>query len=290
MRLEEATREYFLQCMKDPAILRRMRNAVFGISDNSSMDMQDTENDMDDDFKVLQKTDVEVLENKINTIIENQNSLENVIKELLVNEYDKLIAVLEEKKEKKMREEIAELELQYKEVRNKYEEAWQAFNDIKEENRILNDRIEDMKSSMAPFEKHIEMWNKLETLNEEKKEYIRQLCGGYSIEACMSLGRDERKIDQLWSFLRDEILKTDSDNNSKEVLGIYFEYCLEIANSTRTGRNLYHIYDIEEGSDFNNELCIRTSDSKQIGQIKKVLTRCVKADENIVYKAIVRVE
>lgn len=289
-KLEEATKNYFLQCINEPTIIAEVRKTVLGIVDNDSLETESTPEVASAAIRILKQDDVQKLENRIDTVIESQKEFECTIKELLSQEYGKLVALIEEKEEKKTKEEILRLEIQKEELMKKYMEVHQMVDSISKENTSLNEQIEVVKSQVSPFKKHIEMWNTMETLNEETKEYIRQLCGGYSIEACMSLGRDDRKIEQLWSFLRDEILKTDSDNNDKKVLGSYFEYCLQIANSTRTNTSPYYFYDLEEGNDFNKELCIRTPDSKQIGQIKRVLMRCVKVGETVVYKAIVKVE
>ena len=231
-----------------------------------------------------------ILEKKMKLFLDEQRLFEQRIENLLNGEYERIRTILLEKETSQTKEEVEFLKKKNIEIIQQYNTIKYELEQTEEENRRLCDKIDEIKVKLVPFEKQMKMWNELEMLTMEKQDYITQLCGNFNIDACLSLGRDVRKIEQLWYYLRDEISKVDTDKKEIAILNHYFEYCLKIANSSRDVADHYVFFEIEIGSEFDKELCIRSLKSKQIGFISNVLSRCVKIGDKVVYKAIVQVE
>ena len=84
-------------------------------------------------------------------------------------------------------------------------------------------------------------------------------------------------------------VKGDIDKIEVSKLNRYFEFCLKVANTSKSEHEKYVIFDIELESEFDMDTCIRTVDSKQVGKIKDIVVKSVKVGKYIKFKAIVRV-
>ena len=157
------------------------------------------------------------------------------------------------------------------------------------ENKNIEEKCRIEISKYSIFEESLEVWNCINALSYENRVYIESLCGGSDVLAILSLGRDDNRIEQLWLYLRDMAVKDDAEKIEVSKLNSYFEFCLKVANSTRLENEKYIMSDIELGSEFNMDTCIRTADSKQLGKIMEIMVRSVKIGKKIKYKAIVRV-
>lgn len=294
MSLEDATKNYFLQCIKNPDILKEIKKKIFDSDEPHQINSQgerieDNSLCSYEQLELQNKEDITVLDRKFDLILEKQDLFEKRIEDLLVEKHNDLISMMVENEKNRFQEDINKLKIQNEELNRKYLETQRELDKVDREKINFCREIDNIKSEIFPLKKYIEMWKELEMLDAEKKEYVGQLCGKYNMDACLSLGRDEGKIEQLWRYLREEILKVDSDNKSISILSHYFEFCLDIANSLKDDADYYVFSEIEIGSEFDKELCIRTSDSKQVGTINKVLTQCVKVGDDVLYKAIVKV-
>lgn len=180
----------------------------------------------------------------------------------------------------------------------KHEEEYKKnIQKYEEENKNLSDQIKNIEEKCnqelekySIFKESLEVWNYIDSLNDENRKYIESLCSGSDVLATLSLGRDDGKIEQLWYYIRDLAIKGDKEKKEVLKLNRYFEFCLKVANSTKVENEKYIILNDELDSEFNVETCIRTSDSKQIGTIKDIFVRSVKLGKNVKFKAIVRVE
>ncbi len=160
---------------------------------------------------------------------------------------------------------------------------------FKEKENILN-RLNENEKKYFVLSEQYEIWNKMELLNTENKEYLKKLCGSYRVMPIISLGRDEGKIYQLWTYIRDIAVKGIQSNDQIDILSNFFEYCIELSNSCNNHEEKYERFEIEKGNDFDTEMCIRTAHSKQIGKVSDTLVKGIRKENKIIFKPIVNVE
>lgn len=142
----------------------------------------------------------------------------------------------------------------------------------------------------ALFERPFEVWSDIQRLNKEIKEYLEELSGSIEVMSILSLGRDERKIEQLWTYLRDLSVKEGHSSDQVSILSRYFEFCIELANADKREDDRLSLFDVEAGSEFNMEECIRSADSRQIGIVSETIVNGVREGDRVRFKAIVNVK
>lgn len=206
-----------------------------------------------------------------NQLLEGENSeLKNRIAEF-------------ESKETQLRSQIKALETE------KLQLSIQSKTVFQEKEKIQRDYI-SLEDQYSIFVKQLRIWNNIKSLNDENKDYLEKLCGSLSAMSTLSLGRDEGKVEQLWLYLRDLAVKGNQDADQLKILAGYFEFCIDLLNACKDDEEKYRIFDIESGNEFDIDMCIRTADSKQIGNVSRTIVRGIKVGEKIHFKAIVTVK
>lgn len=257
IELINATKSIFLQCLNEPDVLEAIKKKL---STNQEYQMYYTNVIDNDNYSVSSQ----ILE-RLDEILDSQNT----IKSYFNSEF------------KKENKDLSQSEL------DKIKEIYETeISEIKK----INEKLKNNISNYSIFKECLEVWNAINSLNDDNRSYINSLCGGKDLLAILSLGRDDGRIEQLWSFLRDKAVKGDIEKAEVIKLNQYFEFCLQVANSSKSENECYVFSAIEIGSEFDMNLCIRTTDSKQIGEIKNVIVKCVTVQEKVKFQAIVKVE
>lgn len=259
MKLEDAAKSIFLQCLDDLDILEAIKNKLNGTKEACVYE----ENQ-------IQQSD-DCLNEKIDKILK---MMEDFVKSGTNKKTDR---------EEELQEQNRNLTTENERLKNENRK-------LLTENKSIEEKCRIEISKYSVFEESLEIWNCINSLNYDNRDYLERLCGGSDVLAILSLGRDDGRIEQLWSYLRDMAIKGDVEKTELLNLNKYFEFCLKVANSTKLENEKYVILDIEPESEFDMNTCIRTSDSKQIGKIREIVVKSVKKGKNIKYKAIVRVE
>lgn len=158
---------------------------------------------------------------------------------------------------------------------------------LTEEKQKIEMAITDSNKKYAPLQETLRIWESLNELDEKEKSYIGELCGSFELYACLSLGREFKKIGQLWQKLKDMTISADS--KGVRIFVDYFEFCIRVANSVRATAEQYVFFKPDIGAEFDVERCIKTSSSKQIGTVRRVITQGVKSGSTIIYQAIVEI-
>lgn len=280
MELENAIKSIFVQCLNEPDIMETIKNKLNYSSHTRACEEKQPQRPHDclnENNNVISSVIIE----KVNEILEIQKRIEDWIgtgNKKEADREDKISAEL-----KNCQEQIDSLIIENESLKKENDK-------LKTENKDLEEKCSMEISKYAVFEEPLEVWNCINTLNDDNREYIGRLCGSFNILALLSLGRDDGKIEQLWFYLRDMSVKGVMDKIEVSKLNRYFEFCLKVANSTKPENERYIVSDIEPESEFNMGICIRTADSRQIGKIKDIIVRSVRVGENIKYKAVVSVE
>lgn len=291
LELENAIMSIFLQCLNEPEILEIMKGKLSSI--DGSFDHQEN---------LIQKPYIYTDDNstlinmyvipKLDEILTKQKSIEEYIKAGTYKETK--FRKLEDTKKGYGLPIRSENESKYKVLLEDSQFSNERLKGEKEElsakYESLKDELKIEKSKYSIFEEILEVWNCINSLNDDNREYIDSLCGSAQLLAVLSLGRDDGKIEQLWLYLRDTAIKGGIERAEVLKLNRYFEFCLKVGNSIKPESEKYVISDIELGSEFDIDMCIRTSDSKQIGYVREVVVKQVKIGRNIKFKAIVKVE
>ena len=285
MRLENATKSIFMQCLNDPEIMETIKRSLNCIDKPLDIRAEQTQKIDDDKFDGGSNVDNATIIKKIDEILANQRSMEEFIR-IETNKKVENIAQKLNQEKKNHSLELEKLKEKYEKEIDKYKEKNDNLLSIK---KTREEDIEKLSCKYSICEEILEIWNHINSLNRDNRDYIDDLCGGDGILAILSLGRDESKIDQLWSYLRDVAIKGDVDKEAVLILNRYFEFCIKVRNSTKLDSEKYIISDVEIGSEFDMAQCIRTTDSKQIGSIKDVIVKRFLIGNNTKFKAIVRV-
>lgn len=160
---------------------------------------------------------------------------------------------------------------------------------LTKEKNILEKNCSETQKRFEPFSELFNVWEELNQLDDYSKSYLGSLCGSFDLYACLSLGRDSGKLNQLWQFIKENALGVEKEPTCVVILNDYFEFCIKVANSHKSNEDQYSFFDIELGSDYDFEKCIKTSNSKQVGVVKRLVSKGVKIRDKIVYQAIVEI-
>ncbi len=317
--LEEAIKNIFLYCLNEPDLLKAVKDKLT-INSGNTCDCEEKQAHPLDCSNDNNNTGGAALNEKINQILTNQKSCEDWIKE----EHDKVITKIDERLaeientmkqyNESLKSENKSLRTENKSLRTENEGLKSENEGLKSENEGLKSENEGLKSEneglrsenekllseeeigrkeisqYSVFHETLEVLNGIYSLDDENKEYIERLCGSLDMLAIISLGRDDGRIEQLWSYLRDLAVKSSAKDKEVSNLNRYFEFCLKTANSAKTEAEKYVMLNIERESEFDMDTCIRTSDSRQFGKIREIAVGCVMLGKKIKYKAVVRVE
>lgn len=160
---------------------------------------------------------------------------------------------------------------------------------LKEEKDKVQAQLDELERKYKHFDAFQVIWDKLNRLDEDTRSYIGNLCGSFSLLSCISLGRDFGKLTQLWQYLKDIAVGATDEDQRVDIIGSYFELCIQMADSCSGESTKYSMYGAEINSEFDREKCIKTANSKQIGTVKRVLVRGVLKNDNIEFKSIVEI-
>lgn len=167
--------------------------------------------------------------------------------------------------------------------------SFQIKSALQEKEKIQRE-YDFLESQYSVFVKQLKIWNSVKSLNDENKEYLEKLCGSVTAMSILSLGRDEGKVGQLWSYLKDLAVKDNQAADQIEILAGYFEFCIDLSNECKDDEEKYCLFDIEPGNEFDLDMCIRSADGKQIGNVSRTIVRGVKKGKIVRFKAIVSVD
>lgn len=269
MELENAAKSIFIQCLNEPDILETIKAKLNYVGETcDSVENQIQKPNIR--FNEYNTSKNEQLIQKIDEILKCQKRIEELIKSE------------PNQGTKKIEEQNRNLIVENQNLKNE-------IIKLKDENKTIEEKCRIEISNYTIFEEALEVWNCINALNYENRGYIESLCGSLNILAILSLGRDDGKIEQLWLYLRNMAVKGDIDKIEVSKLNRYFEFCLKVANTSKSEHEKYVIFDIELESEFDMDTCIRTVDSKQVGKIKDIVVKSVKVGKYIKFKAIVRV-
>lgn len=267
--LENDIKSIFFHYLNDSDILNLIRKNL-----NASNVVCISKENQVQQSSLLKENNI-IINQKLEEILNGQKTIENLLNSSIVEK--------DEEKLQKYKKENNELYSKNQVLEN---EKNQLIDKIKYVENVYKTEI----SKYSIFKESLKIYTDVNSLNCENKYYMESLCGSLDVWAILSLGRDDGKIDQLWHYLRDLAIKKDSDKSEVSKLNNYFEFCLKVANSTKVENERYVSLNIDLGSEFNIETCIRTEDSKQIGRVRNLLVNGVNVGKNIKYQAIVRVE
>lgn len=297
--LDKALRSVLLQYMCDPEVIGIIKNNV----NTENAFANSVEKTVANHTRQVD-TNTEKLIGKIDEILNGQQRIESLLKSVPQNngngnkaeddfenakvkedESLGLKSIIEEYKRNKiqLKSQINALEKEISQLRIQSKSA------LLEKEKIQSE-YDSLERQYAVFVNQLKIWNSIKLLNDENKEYLEKLCGSFSVMSVLSLGRDEGKVDQLWSYLRDLAVKGNQAADQIEILARYFEFCIELSNACRDDEEKYCIFDIEPGNEFDMAMCIRAADSKQIGNVSKTIVRGIKDGEKVRFKAIVGVK
>lgn len=277
-QMEHAVKSIFLECIKDPQIMESLKDGLSGDGDAGGI-IRTSGND-----RFIQIGD------KLDQLLKKQNDMMLLLESGGNQGNDKAIPFFSKRVGKDQNDEIVSLKKDYenlertvKELRMELEkeitekEAWK-----KEEQR----RLEKIQAAREG----LEIWEKVKLLSKDSKRYIYQLCGSDEFYALVSLGRDGQKIAQLWNYLRDQAVLYEEHEQDVKIINDFFEFCIHVANEINEKEDRYSFYETDIGGVYDMESCIKTCNSRQIGNIARIIVRGVKQKEKIKFKSIVQTD
>ena len=176
---------------------------------------------------------------------------------------------------------------------------------LQEDKKSLQDEIEASKSKLEEVEKisaELEYYKKtFSVIDSAYKKYlstdesIRQnlegiFGDGTSIQGFIFGAANEKHLNEFWEYLRYSM----NDGRISEVeqnnLSAVFDFCFDALNKS-SSEPIFLRLETEIGKRFDNRTMTRTSDSKQFGNVKKVLLEgYTTAVGNIVQPSLVLIE
>lgn len=269
--INNAIKSIFLSCIKDPDILKEL----------SKVFVKNQLNIEDKQIKGVVYEDNNIIE--ILSRIEQKINLLDQLRENIENNQDVISKDFRDNKCKETLEEVIHLRKENTGLKENIDTL--ECEKIKLQNEVYNSQ-----EKYRDVEEIVNVWNSLNSLSEEHKDYLLKLCENFNLYSCLSLGRDNGKINQLWGYLRDKAVESDSYFTEIKKLNLYFEFCLKVINSISSEKNQFIGFELPEGSDYDVNKCIKASGSRQIGVVKKTIVKGYKKNERIVYKSIVVIE
>ena len=271
LALEDVAKQIFVQCLNDSEILELFKEKL-----GCNECRREYAKPHQDDGEVFLTTE---MMDKINQMFERQNQMleqqQKISESVSQNDYKKMEQALNDYLEQAQAE-----EKHYLAENNKLKK----IIDKQEQ------KIKSLQDKYSTSEEIIGVWDDLNKLNTENRQYINSLAGGDNLLSIISLGRDEGKIGQLWLFLRDIAIKDDSSQYEISILNRYFEFCINVYNLTKDNEEEKYIcYEASIGDEFEGDEMIKTVDSRQIGVIKEVVVKGYIYKDQIKYKTIVKV-
>ena len=109
------------------------------------------------------------------------------------------------------------------------------------------------------------------SLNEKIRYNLAGIFGeGTNIQGFLFGAANEKHLNEFWEYLRYSINDGRISEDEKNTLSAIFDFCFDALNSS-SREPIFTRLNTEVGSNFDNRTMTRTSDSKQLGKVKKVL-------------------
>ncbi len=293
--LDRALKSVLLQYMCDPEVIGIIKNNV-----NTENVIANSVEKTDANNKMQENANSGKLISKIDEILKGQQRIESLIKSFSQNkgngnlksdnECKKALIAKYKNKNQLLEAENSKLTSENEELKRKETQLVSQIDALETKKDKIQGEYASLESQYSVFDKQLKIWNSIKSLNDENKEYLKKLCGSERAMSILSLGRDEGKVDQLWSYLRDLVVKGNQVADQIEILAGYFEFCIDLSNACKDDEEKYCIFDIKPGNEFNMDMCIRSADSKQIGNVSRTIVRGIKEGERVRFKAIVSVK
>lgn len=297
INFEKTTRDYFISCLSDPEVMNYIREKIKVSTETYNDSVLCT---TDGSLKEKNYDFQNDLSKKIDEVLKIQQSIEKHLNIGMCEQIDELTDKLETQKTEHEKEIARNKEEYGKEIQKKDKlieclqtetnESKQTIITLREEINSKNNQIINLGSKLSSYEEIIQLWEQLSELSEDNYKYLESLAGGDNMLAILSLGRDDGKIDQLWLYLRDIVVKGDIQEKQINILNSYFAFCIKVFNSTQSEEEKYVVSDVNIGDEYDVGEAIRTANSRQIGQIVKIYVKKYIRKGITKYKAIVSVE
>lgn len=294
MSVDTAVKEIVFQSLKSPEGTELIREILYSekamekseLSREALMEASKQGNVKGDNAATINIDErlVQQLQKKVDGILLWQENFRQILREEL-KEHQNAV----KQKQEDSNEKIKELEDKIRQLTRDNSEQTSALEKIEKAHKEMVGKYNKTMQKYESFSIWTKTWDALNEIPEEDKSYLAGLCGSFSQFACMSLGRDQNKLEQLWNYIKDKAVASSPDYNSIEKLSAYFDTCIHQANFVLSEGQTYEVKAIKVGSDFCREMCIRTGDSRQIGTVQQVVLGCVIQGEKVRYRAIVRV-
>lgn len=158
-------------------------------------------------------------------------------------------------------------------------------NKIERENNFLQDRIAAASEKLDLFEETAtalqyyknsfaeidNAYQKYLSLNEKIRYNLAGIFGeGTNIQGFLFGAANEKHLNEFWEYLRYSINDGRLSEGEKNTLSAIFDFCFNALNKSSRDKIFVRL-NTEIGSNFDNRIMTRTSDSKQLGKVKKVL-------------------
>lgn len=174
------------------------------------------------------------------------------------------------------------------------------INELNQDNENKKDRILGLEKNISDLKKKsenkladvkslLDLKDNIDKFLPETREFIDELAGGDDVVMHMCLGRSKKKIEQLWTYIKDIAVRENSNTDEIKALAIYFDYTIKMNNRIQKD-NPFNELDIEIGGMFDSSRYIKTTDSCLNGHISVVLVKGYEAGGDYCFKPIVRVE
>ena len=231
-------------------------------------------------LNLLDDSDVqEKLLKKVHNLVEldgykQKYEAEKARADRLDSEFDKLNEKLRIKDDK-----INELN---KDNENKKARILGLENDIRALKKESENKLADVKSLL-------DLKGNIDKFLPETRAFIDELAGGNDVVMHMCLGRSKKKIEQLWTYIKDIAVRENANTDEIKALAIYFDHSIQMNNRIQKDNPFYEL-DIEIGGEFDSSRYIKTTDSCLNGHISVVLVKGYEAGGDYCFKPIVRVE
>ena len=236
------------------------------------------------------KQNQEVLQNNLEAVNNKQKELEQKNRDL-VAEKDGIKAE-KEKTEKKLAECEKNLNKANNTIVDIKNKAGEVIDSMKREIDEARKQRETLDYFTAGYGEIDRMYKMYQQLDEDIRGELAGIFGSADTPIQFFCGAlQENHLDNFWEYIRDKINSGRIDNDTEGMLNNLFDFCFDMVNGSQS-KPMYKRLQVQAGFDFDNSYMIKTSDSSQLGVIKKVkLAGYVYASSNkIVKRSLVLVE
>lgn len=216
-------------------------------------------------------------------------TLENKVLSIEKNVCNGISSIIESRIQDFQKSEINKINNEFNKVKDENVELTKKIFDLEKYNISINQELETTNKKYKLYEEIINTYENIKQLDDDTKSYLERLCGSTNIYSYLSLGRDLNKLGHFWLYLKECAISSTGKNIKLDKLNQYFEFCVNVANSCKNQEEQFEFYGVEEGSDFNRDLCIKTSTSNQIGVVTQLITKGIKIKNKIIYQCIVEI-